>query len=76
MPTWLKKIAAKPGDIFVIYVLGYTTGRLWIEALRIDSANLVLGLRINIWVSLLILLASAAYLFKSRGLTKDKKTTD
>lgn len=76
MPSWLKKIATKPGDIFAIYVFGYTAGRLWIEALRIDSANLVLGLRLNIWVSLLVLLASAAYLYKSRGFTKKQKTND
>jgi prolipoprotein diacylglyceryltransferase len=76
MPSWLRKIATKPGDIFAIYVFGYTAGRLWIEALRIDSANLVLGLRLNIWVSLLVLLASAAYLYKSRGFTKKQKTND
>ncbi len=76
MPSWLKKFATKPGDIFAIYVFGYTAGRLWIEALRIDSANLVLGLRVNVWVSLLVLLTSAAYLYKSRGFTKNKKTND
>ena len=76
MPSWLKRLISKPGDIFAIYVFGYTTGRLWIEALRIDSSNLVLGLRVNIWVSLLVLLASAAYLYKSRGFTKNKKTND
>jgi hypothetical protein len=74
MPTWLRKIATKPGDIFAIYVFGYTAGRVWIEALRIDSANLILGLRLNIWVSLLLLVISALYLYKSRGFTKNKIT--
>jgi prolipoprotein diacylglyceryltransferase len=72
MPSWLKKFATKPGDIFAIYVFGYTAGRLWIEALRIDSANLILGFRLNIWVSLLVLATSALYLYKSRGVTKNK----
>ena len=76
MPSWLKRITNKPGDIFAIYVFGYTAGRVWIEALRIDSANLILGLRLNIWVSLLVLAASALYLYKSRGITKNKNTND
>ncbi len=76
MPNWLKKITNNPGDIFAIYVFGYTTGRVWIEALRIDSANLIPGLRLNIWVSLLVLASSALYLYKSRGITKNKNTND
>jgi prolipoprotein diacylglyceryl transferase len=72
MPIWLKKFATKPGDTFAIYVFGYTAGRLWIESLRIDSANLILGFRLNIWVSLLVLATSALYLYKSRGYTKNK----
>ena len=76
MPSWLKRLISKPGDIFALYVFGYTLGRLWIEALRIDSANLVLGLRINIWVSLFILFGSVLYLYKSRGFTKKQITTD
>ncbi len=76
MPGWLQKITTRPGDIFAFYVFGYTAGRLWIEALRIDSANLILGLRLNIWVSLVILVTSALYLYKSRGFTKNENTKD
>ena len=36
----------------------YTTGRLWIELLRIDPAELVLGLRINVWTSILVFLGA------------------
>jgi prolipoprotein diacylglyceryltransferase len=36
-----------------LYVALYTAGRLWIEALRVDEANHVLGLRLNIWTSLI-----------------------
>lgn len=75
MPGILKKFVSRNGDIFALYVLGYTLGRLWIEALRIDEANLILGLRLNIWVSLLVIIASFSYLARSkgRGNTKEKE---
>ena len=73
MPKWLKIFNNRSGDVFAIYVFGYTAGRLWIEALRIDSANLLLGFRLNIWVSLLVLGISAIYLLKSRGLVNKEK---
>ena len=72
MPSWFKRVITKPGDIFALYVFGYTAGRLWIEALRIDTANLILGLRLNIWVSLLVLGFSALYLYISRGIANNK----
>lgn len=53
------------GRVFALYVLLYTVGRLWIEALRIDSANTVLGLRLNIWTSVLVGLGALAYLLIS-----------
>ena len=42
------------GRVFWLYVLLYTVGRLWIEMLRIDPAEQVLGLRLNVWVSILV----------------------
>jgi prolipoprotein diacylglyceryl transferase len=44
------------GRVFWGYVVLYTLGRLWIEALRVDPAEQVLGLRLNIWTSLLVCL--------------------
>jgi len=73
LPGFLKQITSKQGDIFALYILGYTLGRVWIESLRIDEANLILGLRLNIWVSLMVLIAASAYLIasKRRGNTKE-----
>jgi prolipoprotein diacylglyceryl transferase len=73
LPGFLKKITSKQGDIFVLYILGYTAGRIWIESLRIDEANLILGLRLNIWVSFIVLITASAYLFANqpRGNTKE-----
>ena len=73
LPGFLKQITPKQGDVFALYILGYTAGRVWIETLRIDEANLILGLRLNIWVSLIVLIAASAYLIasKRRGNTKE-----
>ena len=46
------------GRVFALYVAVYTSGRLWIEALRTDPANTILGLRLNIWTASIVLLAS------------------
>jgi prolipoprotein diacylglyceryl transferase len=52
----------RPGRLFVLYVAGYTLARFFIERIRIDTANKILGLRVNEWVSALIFLAAAGYL--------------
>jgi prolipoprotein diacylglyceryl transferase len=60
---WLdaqRKVAR--GKLFAVYVLGYGAGRLWIESLRIDKASKVLGLRVNIWVSLVAVAGGALWL--------------
>lgn len=43
------------GRVFWLYVMVYTAGRTWIEMLRIDAAEMILGLRLNVWVSLVVL---------------------
>jgi prolipoprotein diacylglyceryl transferase len=48
------------GQAFFLYVAGYGLGRLWVEALRIDEATHVWGVRVNIWVALLILATGVA----------------
>lgn len=49
---WLDRRRLLPrGSLLWVYVGGYFTGRLWIESLRIDPASLILGVRVNIWVS-------------------------
>jgi prolipoprotein diacylglyceryl transferase len=50
--------------VFALYVMVYTLGRGWIEYLRIDTVELddVAGLRFNVWTSIVLFVASAAYL--------------
>ncbi len=52
----------KSGQVFSLYVIGYSIGRLAIESIRIDTAHIIAGLRLNIWVSLLVI-GSAAVTF-------------
>ncbi|RAG82448.1 prolipoprotein diacylglyceryl transferase [Streptacidiphilus pinicola] len=55
------------GRLFALYVAAYTVGRAWVEALRDDHANHILGLRLNDWTSLLVFLAALAFLVATRG---------
>ena len=47
------------GRVLALYVMGYTLGRVWIEMLRIDTVELdnVLGLRLNVWTSIVLFVA-------------------
>lgn len=65
-----KKFRLHGGRMFWLYVAYYTLGRVWIEALRIDDAEMIslfgLTARLNVWVSLLVfLLAVVAFLYLS-----------
>jgi len=50
------------GRLISIYLIGYGIGRGWVEALRIDPANEVFGLRINLWMSLALVIGGLAVL--------------
>jgi prolipoprotein diacylglyceryl transferase len=56
------------GRVFALYVLLYCCGRIWIEALRVDTAHTILGLRLNVWTALLVGLGALAYLIISARL--------
>ena len=52
----------RPGNLFVLYIAGYTLGRVWIEMLRIDHANKILGLRLNVWTCIVVFAAAVIFL--------------
>jgi len=54
------------GRAFALYAAAYTAGRFWIEALRVDDTHRFLGLRLNDWTSVVIFVASTAYLVLRR----------
>jgi prolipoprotein diacylglyceryl transferase len=56
------------GRLFALYLLIYTIGRGWIEALRVDPANHILGLRLNEWTSILVGLGALVYIIASARL--------
>lgn len=55
------------GRAFALYVMGYTAGRFWIELMRTDPANEILGARVNVWVSVLVFLGALIYFLRVRG---------
>ena len=54
------------GRAFALYVAGYTLGRTWIEMLRIDPANHIFGLRINVFTSVIVFLGAVLFLILRR----------
>ena len=57
-----RRAIMRRGELFLVYMAGYGVGRFWVEALRSDEASLILGVRVNHWMSL-GLIVSAALLF-------------
>lgn len=62
-----KRVRLRPGRLLALYVIGYFTGRFWIEGLRIDEAQSGGGLRLNQWVALVVVVLAAAYLLIDRA---------
>src|SRR5262249_45328631 len=54
------------GRAFALYVAAYAAGRGWVEMLRVAPANHTLGLRLNVWTSILLFLAAPAFLILRR----------
>ncbi|GGL90847.1 prolipoprotein diacylglyceryl transferase [Nakamurella endophytica] len=64
------------GQVFWLYVAGYTAGRGWIEMLRIDTANHFLGLRINVFTSIALFLVAVVVLVARRGRPRSRAVVD
>jgi prolipoprotein diacylglyceryl transferase len=62
-------IGLKSGQVFAAYVFAYCCGRFFIELIRIDSANTIAGLRVNVWVSVIVGIGAA--LIFARGSRKN-----
>ncbi|MFJ8960973.1 prolipoprotein diacylglyceryl transferase [Lentzea sp. NPDC102401] len=68
-----RKFRLGHGRVFALYVAGYTAGRFWIELMRTDEATLILGTRVNVFVSALVFFGAIAYfvIARSRGERED-----
>ncbi|OKI75103.1 prolipoprotein diacylglyceryl transferase [Micromonospora sp. CB01531] len=62
-----RKLRFGRGRAFALYVMGYTAGRFWIELMRTDEANHILGLRLNVWTAALVFLGALVYFVRVRG---------
>jgi prolipoprotein diacylglyceryltransferase len=48
-----------------LYFIYYSVGRVWVEAIRIDPSEIVLGLRINIWSAIIGIIVGLAVMIIS-----------
>lgn len=73
---WLdRRFKLGHGRVFALYVMLYTSGRLWIELMRIDPAHTIGGFRLNVWTSIVVGLgALVAFVVVSRR-HHDRETT-
>lgn len=55
----------KVGQSFALYVAAYCLGRFFIELIRIDPANTVAGLRVNVWVSVIVAAVAVAFFVRA-----------
>ncbi|MBO9578507.1 MAG: prolipoprotein diacylglyceryl transferase [Microbacteriaceae bacterium] len=44
-----RRLQLQWGKVFALYLIWYGIGRAWLEAIRLDPSEIVLGLRINDW---------------------------
>ncbi len=62
----------RAGRVFGLYMIGYTIGRLFIELVRIDKANVIFGQRVNVWTSLFVMAAGALFVWSGRPRKNDE----
>ena len=56
-----------------LYVMGYTAGRGWIEALRSDHANHILGLRLNDWTAIIVFIGGLVWFLRHGGFHAERE---
>lgn len=61
------------GSIFALYVALYSLGRGFIELIRIDDSNLILGLRLNVFTSITLFTLAVIYVVRrNSGVSKSQ----
>jgi prolipoprotein diacylglyceryl transferase len=61
-----RRLRPRPPGLFALYIALYCFGRLWIELIRIDPANHLLAVRVNVWVSGIGLAAGLIWFWRSQ----------
>lgn len=70
-----RRVRLGAGAVFAAYVTIYTAGRFFFELMRSDYASLILGLRVNTWVSAIMFLAAAAVFMRFRSRSPSRTGT-
>jgi prolipoprotein diacylglyceryl transferase len=65
-----RRVKLAAGRAFALYVMLYTTGRVWIEMLRIDTVNHLGPFRLNVWTSIVVFALAAVYFVVTRRRSK------
>ena len=60
-----KKFNLRWGRMIGLYFIYYSIGRVWVEAIRIDPSEIILGSRINIWSAILGIVVGLAIMILS-----------
>ncbi|MEU6859915.1 prolipoprotein diacylglyceryl transferase [Glycomyces sp. NPDC046736] len=70
LAVWLadRKWKFGGGRAVALYVALYGIGRFWIEGLRIDPAQDFAGLRLNQWMSVIVVVLAVVYLLRVRAI--------
>lgn len=55
-----RRVRFARGQVFALYLMGYTLGRFFFEIMRTDPAQLLWGQRINVWVAVAVFLLGVA----------------
>jgi prolipoprotein diacylglyceryltransferase len=59
---WLERNRGlRRGQAFALYVSMYTFGRIWFEALRVDPASEIFGIRFNLLLSVVLCIAGTIW---------------
>ena len=62
-----RKLSLQWGRLFALYLVWYGIGRAFLETIRLDPAELILGVRVNVWGALLaIVLGITLYVRQGR----------
>jgi prolipoprotein diacylglyceryl transferase len=61
-----RRMSFAPGQVLALYLSGYCLGRVVVEFMRTDEANHLLGLRVNVWTSIVVFLGGVV-LFRWAG---------
>jgi prolipoprotein diacylglyceryl transferase len=60
-----KRFNLRWGRLIGLYFIYYSVGRIWVEAIRIDPSEIVMGLRINIWSAIIGIIVGLAVMVLS-----------